>query len=401
MKLGIGIGIGLNRRRGVPPVITRLTPAEIGPYVAGDLPNDAYVPGTYASTAGAIDSVGAAWTLNGTAWDEVTALAEGDEVRLTETPTDDATPPNSRPFNYGPEAVAAAPPFTLASITAFSVGPQDGADLPVSITIVEGSDPPQNLFIVAVPDGAPAPSAAQIAAGQDSTGAPAPAAVSVTGITSGNVNLDIDPTPADGAYDFYAVVVDSEGRPSNVASALGVAWAEPPSGPVELFADNFNRANASTLGSDWILRQGGWKISANRAETTGEETNTAVVSSSVAAVPSDQYARCTLVFGGTGNLFLGPVVRHSETGTITGYVATNDASEWRIIEIGAGIIATVAGDSAAGDVVELRAVGTTVTLIVNSVEILSVTNSNVTAGQPGIRSFGPNKSVDNFSCGSL
>ena len=117
--------------------------------------------------------------------------------------------------------------FTLPSITSFSVGPQDGADLPVSINIVEGTDPPQDLFIVAVPDGAGAPSAAQIAAGQDSTGAPAPAAVSVTGVTSGNVNLDIDPTPADGTYDFYAVVVDSEGRPSNVASALGVAWAAP------------------------------------------------------------------------------------------------------------------------------------------------------------------------------
>jgi hypothetical protein len=53
--LGLGIGIGLNRRRGgPPPVITRLTSAEIGPYVAGDLPTDAYVPGTYVSTAGDI-----------------------------------------------------------------------------------------------------------------------------------------------------------------------------------------------------------------------------------------------------------------------------------------------------------------------------------------------------------
>ena len=139
------------------PAITLVSSAVIGPYEVGDLPTDAYTPGTYASSAGTIASVGAAWTVNGVAWDEVTALAEGDSVTLVETPVDDSSPPNSRTFNYGPVTVAAAPPFTLPSITSFSVGPQDGGDLPVSVNIVEGSDPPQDLFIVAVPDGAGAP----------------------------------------------------------------------------------------------------------------------------------------------------------------------------------------------------------------------------------------------------
>jgi hypothetical protein len=107
----------------VPPVITRVTPAVIGPYVAGDLPTDAYVPGTYFSTAtnanvpGDEGSVGAAWTVNGTAWDEVTALAEGDEVRLTETVQDDADPVNSRPFTYGPVSV----PFAAGDVPANAV----------------------------------------------------------------------------------------------------------------------------------------------------------------------------------------------------------------------------------------------------------------------------------------
>ena len=147
MMLGLALALGARHHgAGDPPVITRVTPAVVGPYVDGDLPTDAYVPGTYDSTAGDIDSVGTAWTINGVAWDEVSALAEGDSVTLVETPVDDASPPNSRPFNYGPVTVAEAPPGGFDGWAAF-----DEAATDESVNFYTVTDGGQTFRVAEVP----------------------------------------------------------------------------------------------------------------------------------------------------------------------------------------------------------------------------------------------------------
>jgi hypothetical protein len=189
----------------VPQVITRVTPAVIGPYVAGDLPTDAYAPGTYFSTAGDIASVGAAWTVNGEAWDEVTALAEGDEVRLTETVEDDDSPPNSRVFPYGPVVVAEAPEDVLSNLM---IDPDTGA---VTLDTTEAG----TLYWHVQEASEPAPSNADIIAG---TGADVSGSEVVDAGTT-NEDIDISGLSAGVEYTIRFLLVYGADQESNVAAA--------------------------------------------------------------------------------------------------------------------------------------------------------------------------------------
>jgi len=117
MKLSLGIGIGLNPTRRTAQIITRVSSPTFGPYVAGDTPEDEYTPGTYASSAGDIDTVVPAWTVNGEAAGGDTVLSEGDVVSLvSETVTDDEA--NERVFAY----------------TATSTVPEEPATVPAAFT---------------------------------------------------------------------------------------------------------------------------------------------------------------------------------------------------------------------------------------------------------------------------
>ena len=242
MKLGIGIGIGWNqRRRGDPPVITRLTAAVIGPYADGDLPTDAYAPGTYDSTAGTITSVGAAWTVNGTAWDEVTALAEGDEVRLTETPTDNATPPNSLPFPYGPVTVAAGvlPPAVLSDLM---INDETGA-----VTLDSTED--GTLYLDIRQTSAEAPTVAQMVAGTGAEVTNAPDGL-VVGAGEASGSLNISGLDAEVEYTLRAVLIYDTDKESNVVSTVferappATIWAWTDSFPI---TDNLNEHTIADL----------------------------------------------------------------------------------------------------------------------------------------------------------
>jgi hypothetical protein len=117
-----GISRPGRRRRGesTPPIITQDTPASFGPYVAGDTPEDAYTPGTYLTTIGTIDTVGAVWTVNGSPALGTDVLAEDDVVGLSELVTN--TNADTRPFGYGTEVVDAAPVAPVISDLAYDTG---------------------------------------------------------------------------------------------------------------------------------------------------------------------------------------------------------------------------------------------------------------------------------------
>lgn len=119
----------------------------------------------------------------------------------------------------------------LPSITAFSVGPESGLDLPASITLIEGATAPTAIYIVGVVAGSGTPSATQIIAGQNSAGAAAAIATSIASAATGSQSLTFTP-PAGGTYDFYAVAVDAGAVRSAVASSLGVVYSGAITGPI-------------------------------------------------------------------------------------------------------------------------------------------------------------------------
>jgi hypothetical protein len=138
----------------------------------------------------------------------------------------------------------------LPSITAFTVGPQIGGDLPVEVTLVEGLTPPTAIYIVGVVADSGAPSAAQIIAGEDSLGAAADLVASIADAATGIETIAVSP-PATGDYDFYAVAVDAGAAQSNVASALAVAYeAYNPSTDLQGYLLTIDPSEIGTLFTD-------------------------------------------------------------------------------------------------------------------------------------------------------
>lgn len=76
------------------------------------------------------------------------------------------------------------------------------------------------LYAVRLPDGAAAPTAAQVRAGQDSTGSAAPEAKSVAATASVEASMVFNTGSASTDYDYYVVGEDDEGTPNLQASPV-------------------------------------------------------------------------------------------------------------------------------------------------------------------------------------
>lgn len=109
---------------------------------------------------------------------------------------------------------------TAPTISALSAGTQDAeGDVPVTLSVDEGG----TFFWVLVTAGATAPSAAEIEAGQASGGgSPADSGALTVSANGGPYDIALA-GGLDGSYDLYAVVRDSAGNVSDVASDTGLA----------------------------------------------------------------------------------------------------------------------------------------------------------------------------------
>lgn len=85
-------------------------------------------------------------------------------------------------------------------------------------TISATLDEDGTIYAVRLPDGATAPSSAQVKAGQDSTGSAALEAKSVAATASVSADLVFSTADSSTAYDYYVVAEDDEGTP-NVQAA--------------------------------------------------------------------------------------------------------------------------------------------------------------------------------------
>lgn len=154
-----------------------------------------------------------------------------------------------------------------------------------------------------------------------------------------------------------------------------------------LASDDFNRADAATLGANWTAVVGTCGIVSNEgAPKTFDASPDSIQRYSAIAWPNDQYSRLTLRNIGTAGGAPGPAVRLSAAAK-TGYVcyanfnATGTIAKWvagAFTALGLGTLSFTDGDD-----VLLWATGSNLMLYRNGILVDSVTDSAIASGDSG------------------
>lgn len=177
-----------------------------------------------------------------------------------------------------------------------------------------------------------------------------------------------------------------------------------------IFTDDFNRANAASLGADWTDVNGGWSISSNQATPDTASDCFSVVTGAGwtgGAATTDQYCQVKLVSIGTREA--GPICRASSS-AMTGYlwsVSTTGASATHQLQRAvAGVFTALSPTAsftvAANDVIRVEAQGTTIRAVQNGVTKITVTSeSSISAGRPGLYAFRTSPIVDDLDAGDF
>ncbi|MEV6504761.1 hypothetical protein AB0M61_01400 [Streptomyces sp. NPDC051642] len=168
------------------------------------------------------------------------------------------------------------------------------------------------------------------------------------------------------------------------------------------FADDFNRANSTDLGANWVEVSGDWSIVSNQL-SPGAAGGTIILRAAGAMTSSDHSAQVTIA--ATTAASQGVWCR-GNTNISQGYLLRNNGTSWDLFSVVGGsftVIGTYTAAAAPGDVAKVQAVGTTIKGIINGVERISVTNSAVTTGTSvGIRSDSAGAvKYDDFSAGDV
>jgi hypothetical protein len=154
---------------------------------------------------------------------------------------------------------------------------------------------------------------------------------------------------------------------------------------VTTFTDDFNRADGSP-GANWVQVSGAWTIISQQL-SSGTTGTTVVLRAATAMATSDNYSQVTIA--ATTSASQGVWCRGDSTLT-SGYAVRNNGTNWALFSVTGGTftsIGTYAAAAVAGDVVKIQAVGSTITVYINGVSRISVTNTAVTTGTSvGIRS---------------
>jgi hypothetical protein len=171
---------------------------------------------------------------------------------------------------------------------------------------------------------------------------------------------------------------------------------------VTSFSDNFNRADSTDLGANWVEVSGDWSIVSNQL-STGDTGGTIVLRAATAMAGNDNYAQVTLA--ATAAVSQGVWCRGNANIT-NGYLWRNDGTSWDLFSVVSSsfnVIGTFAGAAAPGDVAKVQAVGSTIKGLVNGVERVSVTDTAISTGTSvGIRSVSSGSvRYDDFAAGDV
>lgn len=159
-----------------------------------------------------------------------------------------------------------------------------------------------------------------------------------------------------------------------------------------LASDNFNRANENPIASPWI--DPGFSGAAQLLDNAFNGTNSdgGVYYDGGVTWPADQYSKFALK---TPNISEsdsagGPTCR-VQTGAASAYIVGVGGGNMSISKIVAGSFTTLASASLVGvpanSVVEIRAVGTTISGWLDGVQIVSVTDATFSSGKPGLYKY--------------
>jgi hypothetical protein len=155
---------------------------------------------------------------------------------------------------------------------------------------------------------------------------------------------------------------------------------------VTSFTDDFNRADSTNLGANWVEVSGDWSIVSNQL-SPGAAGGTIVLRAAGAMATNDNSAQATIA--ATAVASQGVWCRGNASIT-QGYLWRNNGTQWDLFSVVGGAftsIGTYTAAAVAGDVAKVQAVGTAIKGFVNGVQRVSVTSSTVTTGTSvGIRS---------------
>jgi hypothetical protein len=168
------------------------------------------------------------------------------------------------------------------------------------------------------------------------------------------------------------------------------------------FSDDFNRADSTDLGANWVEVSGDWSIVSNQL-SPGTTAVTVVLRAATAMATNNHSAQITIA--ATTPVSQGVWCRGDATLT-SGYVWRNSGTSWDLFSVVGSTftnIGTFAGAAAPGDVAKVQAVGSTITGFVNGVSRVSVTNTAVTTGlSVGLRSMATSGlRYDNFAAADI
>ena len=174
-----------------------------------------------------------------------------------------------------------------------------------------------------------------------------------------------------------------------------------------LATDDFNRANSTTLGSNWTVIDPGWTVN----NSTALCTTLAVISSIYTGVsfPNDQWCQATFASSGpiTADTGIGPMVRSDTTNALVLF-QTNAADSRVYLRSTSGVFTQlgVTGPGVvAGDVLYLQVIGTTAIAKINTSTVCGTLTSTAfpTGGKAGMFGAldGPAGVLDNWSAGDF
>lgn len=155
-----------------------------------------------------------------------------------------------------------------------------------------------------------------------------------------------------------------------------------------LGTDDFNRANAGTLGANWTETTGsaGFEIFSNAAANLG--AGAAFVSYTNATAPANQYSKVTVTqIQASSDEGMGPAARIA-TGALTGYFIQPNTVEVKVYKGVNDTYTQLGSDAAAGaanDIFQIEATGTSITAKKNGSTIVGpITDSSIASGNFGL-----------------
>lgn len=166
-------------------------------------------------------------------------------------------------------------------------------------------------------------------------------------------------------------------------------------------SDNFNRANAGSLGNGWTDINSGYTIASNAAVTiTGGYGNLAYCH---AAAGNDQFSQVTIVNDDNSGVGL-RFSFDSMTDYISGYMCLNyngTLTLWRVLNQTSFTSLGTYANGGGSAVVKISAQGTTIKCYLAGTERISVTDATYATGNPGLAVYGANMGEDNWTGGTF